>query len=283
MPTSFSRPVQLPRALLALRRARFPRHLGLCERFFARTLAAHGVAWVRTAPGPVWKLDLTNPTHRWIVYGDYEGPALWRWLNAQGRNFRTVVDSGANIGQTVLYFAQLLPGAQIYAYEPGAAARAWLTECVAANGFSQVAIAPLGLGSAAGSALLADVGGADRHGAWNQVNTERGEPITLTTLDAEMSRHGVATLDLWKLDLEGYEAEALIGAAPLLDAGRIRAVYVEIWGEHGRAILDFMAARGYHAQRIARDGTLRPWTDGHECECALFLAPAQSPAPASRA
>ena len=124
MSTTPDRPLPLPGLLRCLQPREFPRKLGICDRLFGRALAGAGICWVRTAPGPVWKLDLGNQTHRWIVYGSYEGPAFWHWLRRDGAGTRTIVDSGANIGQTVLYFASLLPAARIFAYEPGSAARA---------------------------------------------------------------------------------------------------------------------------------------------------------------
>ena len=85
------------------------------------------------------------------------GASLWRWLRRHGAEFRTIVDSGANIGQTVLYFATLLPRARILAYEPGRAARQWLEEGVAANGLRQVAVHAAGLGASPQNAFLGNV------------------------------------------------------------------------------------------------------------------------------
>ena len=101
----------MPALLRFLQRRDFPRKLGVCDRLFGRALDVHGIAWVRTAVGPVWKLDLANVTHRWIVYGYYEGPELWRWLLAQRGAVRTIVDSGANIGQMVLMYLRFGPPA----------------------------------------------------------------------------------------------------------------------------------------------------------------------------
>ncbi len=273
-------PLPLPAALRWLQQIEFPRKLGFCDRLFGSRLARHGVQWVRTAPGPVWPLDLANPTHRWIVYGGYEGPALWNWLRARPSVVRTVVDSGANIGQTVLYFAALVPAARIWAYEPGSAARDWLQAGVAANNFTQVQVEPAGLGAVAGTARLASCGADDRHGSWNKVNAAEGEPIVLATLDGELARHGLAELDLWKLDMEGYELEALRGAASALAAGRIRAVYIEIAGEPGQACLEFLTARGYRAHTLTPAGRPVALSPRHAYDNVLCLAPGHPDLPA---
>ncbi len=271
--TSPDHPLPLPLALCVLRRFEFPRKLGLFDRLFGRSLSTHGICWVHTAPGPLWKLDLANATHRWIVYGYYEGPALWNWARSRKNAIHTIVDSGANIGQTALYFATLTPQARILAYEPGTAARSWLQECVSFNGFTQIAIHAAGLGASPSSARLVDDGGAGRHGSWNKVNDSQGEPIQLVTLDDELARLGIETLDLWKLDMEGHEGFALRGAARALAAGKIRAIYIEAAGDAGRESLGFLAAHGYRVHGIAPSGRLVPWHQHHDYENALCLAP----------
>jgi FkbM family methyltransferase len=266
-------PLRLPAGLRILQGLEFPRKLGLCERVFGAALARRGVGWVRTAPGPVWKLDLANPTHRWVAYGFYEGPSLWRWLRARADGIRVVVDSGANIGQTVLYFAAYLPAARILAYEPGALAREWLAEGVAANGMTCVTIEPAGLSSGRGDGSLGTVGGAELHGAWNRIGAPGGEAIPLVSLDDEMDRLGVASVDLWKLDVEGHELEALRGAARSLAGARIRAIYMEM-GEVDSESTAYLASLGYTAWNIRDSGrpermrTHARWGNG------LFVAPA---------
>ncbi|MBI3886120.1 MAG: FkbM family methyltransferase [Opitutae bacterium] len=276
MTTTPDRPLPLPASLRVLRHLEFSGKLGLCDRLFGRALAAHGIVWVRTAVGPVWKLDLANVTHRWIVYGWYEGPALWHWLRRRRRPFRAVVDSGANIGQTALTFAALLPDAKIFAYEPGAAARAWLTESVAASGLGAIQVEPAGLGATAGSARLASEDNDERHGSWNKVNTERGEPIAVATMDDEMARLGLDQIDFWKLDMEGYEIHALRGAARALAAHRVRALYVEVGGEAGRPALELLRGHGYAVHSLADNGRPGALRDGEGYDNALCLAPGES-------
>jgi FkbM family methyltransferase len=266
-------PLGLPLALRLVQRFEFPRKLGVCESLFGASLARRGVRWVRTAPGPLWKLDLANPTHRWIAYGSYEGPSLWRWVRGRAGAIRIVVDSGANIGQTVLYFAALLPGARILAYEPGARAREWLEEGVAANAMAGVRVLAAGLSSATGTARLGAVGGAELHGAWNRVGAADGDEIALAALDDELDRLGIASVDLWKLDVEGHELEALRGARRSLSAHRIRALYMEL-GESDSESMALLESHGYTAWNIRDSGRLEPLREHDRWGNGLFLAPA---------
>ncbi len=257
-------------------RFEFNRKLGLCEKLFSHTLSSHGIAWVRTSSGARWKLDLTNSTHRWIVYGSYEGPGFWRWFRRQ-HSMNAIVDSGANIGQTVLYFATFSPKARILALEPGTKARAWLAECVSANAMKSVQIEASALGAACGEARITGSNSDNLHGSWNQVSTTKGEPIVVTTLDDELQRMNIAILDLWKLDLEGYEFQALQGAARSLDAGRIRAIHMEVSGNEQDDSHRFLTARGYRPHTIMPSGRLLAGHVVKAYDSILYLAPAPSP------
>lgn len=62
----------VPRSLTCLQRFDFPHKLGICERLFGHALSSRGIAWIETGAGISWKLDLANPTHRWIGYGKYD-------------------------------------------------------------------------------------------------------------------------------------------------------------------------------------------------------------------
>jgi FkbM family methyltransferase len=188
----------------------------------------------------------------------------------------TIVDSGANIGQTVLCFATYLPQARILAYEPGRTAREWLEEGISANGFSHVTVVPAGLSSAPGVAHLGNVGGAELHGAWNQVHPTDGEPIELMSLDQELDRHGIDHLDLWKLDVEGHEMEALRGASRSLATRRIRAIYMEM-GEAQSESAAFLGKFGYTGWDLGSSGRPMRLLGHLEWGNALFLAPTSEP------
>lgn len=266
--------VPLPPLLRLLRRAEFRGKLRIMDRLFGHGLARHGTAWVETHPGIPWELDLTNPTHRWIVYGYYEGRAFWRWLLLNRTRLHTVVDSGANIGQTTLYFVRLLDDAHVYAYEPGAAARAWLTRGIERNRLTNVTVSPAGLAAAPGQAFLKAVGGDALHGSWNRLDESEGEAIPLVTIDGEMARLGLDRIDLWKLDMEGGEPGAIAGAAQALAAGRISAIHAEILGESGPGVGRTLESYGYRPY-VARRDRLVPASGplAREGDNALFLHP----------
>ncbi len=262
---------ELPPALVALRRLEFPRKLGICDRLFGRQLEKLGVCWVETSAGIAWKLDLANPTHRWIVYGEYEGRGFLGWSRKYLRPDATVVDSGANIGQMLLFLSASVPRGRILAFEPGAFAADWLEECLDVHPTLPVTLVRKGLGAGSASAFLAMRGPANSQGSWNQVSDKEGDPIEIVTLDEVAGQYGLDVVDLWKLDVEGYEIAALEGAAELLRSRRIGALYVELAFGNGGKIVEFLSERGYRGFVFDRGGRLKPLVRAPEHGNGLFL------------
>ncbi len=247
---------ELPLLIKLLQHCEFQKKLGFCEFLFARALAERGISWVRTAAGIRWKLDLRNATHRWIVYGKYEGAPFLDWAKTYLRHDAVILDSGANIGQMLLYLAQWVPEGRVLAIEPGAHQADWLRECLNENARLPVELIRVGLGADSADAFLQESGEADRHGSWNKVSTSEGEPIRIVRLDDLLRQHGIKTVDLWKLDVEGFEIPALQGAEEYLLTKQIRALYVELRGENGRNIREHLEQRGYDCFLFRSNGQI---------------------------
>lgn len=237
--------ISLPLPLKLIQPLDFQHKLGICERFFGQAIAANGICWVDTGAGIPWKLDLTNCTHRWIVYGKYEGAAFLNWA----RNFLptdgVIVDSGANIGQMLMYLAQWIPQGKILAFEPGTEAGNWLEECLTINTTLPVEIIRAGLGASTAQLRLNHVGDSLGHGAWSKISETEGEVIQIVRLEDELAARSITKVDLWKLDVEGYEVPALQGAETFLKEQRIKAIYAEMFEENGQRIIDYLAQFGY--------------------------------------
>ena len=262
--------VPLPRLLRWLQPREFPHKLGLCERLFARGLARYRDCWVETAAGLTWRLDLRNPTHRWIVYGYYEGANFLRWVEKNVPDGGVVVDSGANIGQMALYFGQWFRRGRVLAFEPGAAA-AWLESCLHRHPELAIELIRAGLSNGDGTASLANSMAGGTHGSQAAITTGVGEEIRLVRLDALLAARGINELALWKLDVEGHEIPALQGAGALLSERRVKALYVELFGENSRQICEFLARFGYRPHDLSFKGEVKPFKPSIEHRNALFL------------
>lgn len=250
----------------------FPHKLGICERLFGRGLAPHGVCWVRTAAGIPWKLDLSSSSHRWIVYGKYEGHAFLNWARRHLPRDGVVVDSGANIGQMLLYLAQWIPAGKLLAVEPGAEPAEWLSACLAANPGLPVELLRIGLGAAEQDKVLVRVGDPAAHGACSQVrDAGAGEHVHIRPLAEVIRERGFDTVHLWKLDVEGFELEALAGAEPLLARRAIRALYCELAFGHGERIRETLARFGYRCHFFDASGRMHEPDRLPEHANGLFL------------
>jgi FkbM family methyltransferase len=268
--------IALPSALRWLRRLEFPHKLGICERLFGDRLRRFGTCWVETAAGITWKLDLTNPTHRWIVFGKYEGSAFLDWARRFLPTNGTVVDSGANIGQMLIYLSQYVSKGKVLAFEPGKEAADWLEECLAVHPELPVELLRLGLGEMDASLFLRKVGSKKLHGAQNQVCERGGEEVKVSRLEDVLALRGIDAVDLWKLDVEGYEISALRGAERLLSEQRIKALYVELGFGNGERIVDYLAHFGYRCYLFDSRGRLYVPQHLPEHTNGLFLPPSNA-------
>jgi FkbM family methyltransferase len=250
--------ITLPLSLTWLQPFDFPHKLGICERLFGKALARHGICWVHTAADIDWKLDLTVIPHRWIAYGKYEGAPFLNWARKFLPPNGIVIDSGANIGQMLLYLAQWVPQGKVLAFEPGAKQADWLAECLAAHPTLPVELIRYGLGSSPAQLQLDSCGSDSIHGYWARVSATQGESIQIVRLEDELSSRLIKTVDLWKLDVEGYEILAMQGAENLIKEQRIRAIYAELSSANGHSqnIINYLKQFGYQCYIFDQRGRL---------------------------
>lgn len=134
--------------------------------------------------------------------------ALQRWVHPG----MTVVDIGANIGYFTVHFSRLV-GDQgvVHAFEPEPLNFAMLAENVQMNGLSNVCVHHAALGRERGHANLhlSDYNGG-MHRLYPSVCCS-GPSVSVPVLRMDDVLAGVK-VDLIKIDIEGYEEPALLGA-----------------------------------------------------------------------
>jgi FkbM family methyltransferase len=190
---------------------------------------------VHVAEGFVIRVDTTEAIGRALaVTGRWEPHvvAAFRRLLSPGD---VCMDVGANIGFLTLLASKLVgPAGHVYALEPAAEPFAALEANVALNGFENVTALRLAAGDAAGEAVFDDRPSGHSLRSYVRRAEEprpaagsgtfvRVEPAASLVRDEHLRR-----LRLVKIDVEGYDVEALRGLLPLFESGARPALIVEL-------------------------------------------------------
>ena len=178
-----------------------------------------------------------------VAIGDILGGHEYPILNFPDYQPKVVVDIGANVGATALYFYSAWPEADFHCYEP---ARDCYT-CLAGNvaDFGNIHTYPYGLYDSNREVTLF-------HGfeqpAQNSVvayagTTEQSETIKLVAADEEMTSRGIDEISVLKLDTEGCEVAILKNLGKRL--GKIDLLYIEYHSEDDRREIDAILATDF--------------------------------------
>jgi FkbM family methyltransferase len=210
---------------------------------------------------------------------------------------------GASDGRHSYVMTQVAPKAKIWAFEPSSFAFQVLRTCVAWHGIGkQVFPIHAAVADKPGELLLVTpkktsgrMGRAYAYVAETRPNgparpdlEDTGmevQPTPVVTLDAFCAERGVDRVDFIRMDIEGAELKALMGALTILDRDRPH-VLLEIhpdmlkarFGASGEAVLDLFRDRGYrmfalNGDRLEERTTLvegLPWKD------YFFIHPARA-------
>lgn len=144
---------------------------------------------------------------------------------------RTILDVGANIGQSAIPYAEHFPYATVYSFEPSQATFERLVENTAQH--SQIHPINCALGS---TSTMAKLRLHERSGLNSLVDVSNEgdakfhptEDVQVVTIDDFVKEHGISQIDLLKIDTEGYETEVLVGAKEMLNNLAITFVLSEV-------------------------------------------------------
>jgi FkbM family methyltransferase len=166
------------------------------------------------------------------------------YYNFQLQQPRTILDAGANIGLTALYFSRVYPGAEIASVEPIPENVTMLRQNILQNDLNvrvfanalSIADTPVQMEYAPkdyGHRVTDCDGCADP--ATRRLNVPG---ITVPSL---MDCMGWKTIDLLKIDIEGYESTLLGANCEWLEA--VRTLCIECHGDFGEAELRAITVR----------------------------------------
>ena len=208
--------------------------------------------------------DLNQFIQRQIFYfGAFEPEACELWFRFAQRA-AVVFDVGANVGLYSLLAAKANLRATIHAFEPTPAVVASFQQNVQLNDLENIALNPVAVGKTNGIASLHTCAGADGTNEGMNFVSENGagDPnpemaVPVVSLNHYCQTRGIEKIDLMKIDIEGGEYDALMGAESLIRRQAIKCIFIELaeWaanrnGNSTRDIKRFLVDAGYQLSQI---------------------------------
>ncbi len=199
--------------------------------------------------------------------GTSETPEETFWKNAKLKDL-VIYDIGAYHGLLTLFFAR--QGRQVIGYEPNNRNHARLMENLRLNDLRNVTVRRVGIGAKSEVATMvaspAMMGGASIEGQTvtgllHSHGPVVSEQIAITTLDDDIREMSLPAPDFVKIDIEGAELPALIGARETLRRCR-PGLFIEMHGEtlnlkrqNAKAVVAELHESGYHEILHIETGT----------------------------
>lgn len=155
------------------------------------------------------------------------------WLWDLKREFaattpHTVLDVGANVGQTTLAVLHAFPTTTVHAFEPVRGTCDLLQKAVGRD--SRVHLNHQAVSDRPGLVHVQLEAASDMSHLVpdSAAGGATVESVAAVTLDLYCEEHAIEHIDILKSDTEGHDLQVLMGARRLLDQGRIDWVFVEV-------------------------------------------------------
>lgn len=221
----------------------------LIERLFLgrRDRSRDGLIWNGTT-----KLRLPPySSPKYLMADQRYNSAERAYLRSVIRTGDVLADIGANVGFYTLWMARLgIPNTKIVAFEPNPAMYAALVENVRLNGFGNVTTINAAVGERDGTASF---GVTEKGPSTGSILATGSKQITvdMRMLASVLAEQGIASCDIIKIDVEGYECEALmpyLSAIPVDRWPRLFIIEHKHSSKHWQGdLVETIIANGYHA------------------------------------
>jgi FkbM family methyltransferase len=177
--------------------------------------------------------DLTKSLQRHLYFfGSYEADYCGYWIKLAKRS-STIFDVGANLGLYSLLAAAANPLARIHAFEPAPELVETFAKNLRLNNMRNIVVNASAVGNYSGKGSLQRImGGEDIYDGMSfmagAAPKNSDSATAVVTLDGYCRQNQIKSIDLLKLDIEGWEYEALLGAETLLQKQAIGCLFVEL-------------------------------------------------------
>src|SRR5262249_3708475 len=133
------------------------------------------------------------------------------------RTFRTIIDVGANVGQTARTLQLYFPDATIYCFEPVSSTYDTLSSAL--RPYRNIICLKAALSNEDGAAPIALHDDSELNTLvldGPRTSRDHTEIVEVMTLDSFASQRSIASIDVLKIDAQGWEANVIAGAAETL-------------------------------------------------------------------
>jgi len=156
-----------------------------------------------------------------------------------------ILDIGAHKGESVKFFSSLYLKPKIYAFEPSKISFAALKHAVNKIADSEISIYQIGIGDQEKvidffESILSETSTFVRPNSNSRYMKRKNRillqsygdsfnstPTRLTTVDTFVSENNIDRIDIMKIDIEGYELQAILGAEKTLREDKVRIIQFE--------------------------------------------------------
>ena len=184
----------------------------------------------------------------WAIYSQLMKPrrgaeyAPPRELATAPSGVTTVLDIGANIGVTALYFSDIFPNARIYAFEPApdnfAILQINIANCARINGFNFALGAADAMLELYASDNPVNFGGYSLHPAGSDMT--KSVRIPVRNVAAVLAELALRRVDVIKVDAEGAEWDILTAVPEEILRG-VQLITGELHGNRDFALLEYLS------------------------------------------
>ena len=226
-----------------------------------QSVELHGVRIVMNPDDPVVSGAIT--------LGVYEKPET-RFFLSVCRQGMIYVDIGANIGYyTALGALRVGPSGRVVAIEPDPECYGYLVQTVGANHFCNVSTVQKAVSGSLGAATLyRNLSNRGDNRLYPNELSQNQIIVETTTVDKLLPELGIASVDLIKMDIQGFEGHAFSGMGNTLAQERPLIILTEFWPKGLAAantqpheVLGKLVLNGFRLYELTSTGKLKSFED----------------------
>lgn len=165
------------------------------------------------------KIKIVDSLSFLFMYNEIFETQIYKFLSSNSKPY--IIDCGANIGLSVIYFKKLFPDSKIIAFEPDPKIFAVLEENIEAFNFRDINLVQKGLANIEGEVLFI-MQGADGSRIINKID---GNKNTMHIKTTRLRSFLIEPIDFLKIDIEGKETEVLLDCVDVLC--NVKNIFVE--------------------------------------------------------